>query len=489
MMPITDFNFVVAGIATFAATVGYACTRRQVTGPSGLSPDEIRNALESEFIAADKPSQREPSPKLDTAMSETSVALAQVAVDGGSTMTNLSRSTSPKKESLKRKIPHDGFDEPEKPLKIQQELGYPHNLANIYPPNKRSRTPSTEAEVNAPSPTPTIQPETEVIEEPLVIATQDPESLLEVTTPAPEPPRTPTPPPEQQSFVLPPALPSVFAAPQPAPQVAQQVPVTPKSVAFRSFASPSSGFAAFAGSASPFASVSKPQQSAFKPGRSIWNTAPSNLVTHPNEAIAEDGTLDDPFNSASPSFALEETKPLASPSVAKNARQYHPLALPPIEESKSVDESILTRNVTGEEEEEVEMELKNVKLYIKRGNKNFGEGIPGHLKLLSHRTTLEERLLFRREPLWKVSMNVRVQSTARCLFVPEENALKLILKEDVNTSKPVAELSKDSEPKQELVIYALKPGRACSKQDFREFAETLVQSSHFNPTAGSAAQV
>jgi hypothetical protein len=28
MLPINDFNFVVAGIATFAATVGYACTRR-----------------------------------------------------------------------------------------------------------------------------------------------------------------------------------------------------------------------------------------------------------------------------------------------------------------------------------------------------------------------------------------------------------------------------------------------------------------------------
>lgn len=28
MFPVSDFNFVVAGIATFAATVGYACSRR-----------------------------------------------------------------------------------------------------------------------------------------------------------------------------------------------------------------------------------------------------------------------------------------------------------------------------------------------------------------------------------------------------------------------------------------------------------------------------
>lgn len=49
-------------------------------------------------------------------------------------------------------------------------------------------------------------------------------------------------------------------------------------------------------------------------------------------------------------------------------------------------------DTTGEEDEDVEMELKNVKLYVKRGDKNFGEGILGHLKLLSHQTTLDERL-------------------------------------------------------------------------------------------------
>jgi len=32
MFPVNDFNFVVAGIATFAATVGYACTRRLGSG-------------------------------------------------------------------------------------------------------------------------------------------------------------------------------------------------------------------------------------------------------------------------------------------------------------------------------------------------------------------------------------------------------------------------------------------------------------------------
>ena len=60
------------------------------------------------------------------------------------------------------------------------------------------------------------------------------------------------------------------------------------------------------------------------------------------------------------------------------------------------------------------------------------------------------RAVFRREPLWKVSMNVRVQSTVRCVFVPEENVLRLILKEEVEST------SEKENKKQELVIYALK---------------------------------
>lgn len=57
-------------------------------------------------------------------------------------------------------------------------------------------------------------------------------------------------------------------------------------------------------------------------------------------------------------------------------------------------------------------------------------------------------------------MNIRVQPTVRCLYVPEENALKLILKEDINadasSSKAKTSSPKASEAKQELVIYVLK---------------------------------
>jgi hypothetical protein len=51
-------------------------------------------------------------------------------------------------------------------------------------------------------------------------------------------------------------------------------------------------------------------------------------------------------------------------------------------------------------------------------------------------------------------MNVRLQPTVRCAFVPEENALKLILKETVDA--PSADVSTEPDLKQELVIYVLK---------------------------------
>ncbi|KAF5354560.1 hypothetical protein D9758_011192 [Tetrapyrgos nigripes] len=84
---------------------------------------------------------------------------------------------------------------------------------------------------------------------------------------------------------------------------------------------------------------------------------------------------------------------------------------------------------TGEEEETVECELKGVKLFIKRGTKEYSSGMLGHVKLLSSKGQDAERLLFRREPLWKISMNARLQPTVRCSFDSEESILRVILPE------------------------------------------------------------
>ena len=132
---------------------------------------------------------------------------------------------------------------------------------------------------------------------------------------------------------------------------------------------------------------------------------------------------------------------------------------------------------------------------MKRGDKSFSEGMFGHIKLLSNRTTLDERicvfffffsfgapryidisfslllflfLVFRREPLWKVSMNIRVQPTVRCSYVAEENVLRIVLKEIVggtgNVASSVAATAESSDSRvgsgdstnQEVVVYALK---------------------------------
>ena len=48
--------------------------------------------------------------------------------------------------------------------------------------------------------------------------------------------------------------------------------------------------------------------------------------------------------------------------------------------------------MTGEEEEEVEMELKGAKVFVKRGSRDFCEGILGNVKLLKRRDSGEERV-------------------------------------------------------------------------------------------------
>ena len=94
----------------------------------------------------------------------------------------------------------------------------------------------------------------------------------------------------------------------------------------------------------------------------------------------------------------------------------------------------------------------------------------GHLKLLSDRKTLKERLrtptlslpsyytkpdiylVFRREPLWQVSMNVKVNNGVRCTYEREENAIRLVLKEPAGGQ--LVSSSKDQQL--EVVVYALK---------------------------------
>ncbi|TFK81435.1 hypothetical protein K466DRAFT_502138, partial [Polyporus arcularius HHB13444] len=120
--------------------------------------------------------------------------------------------------------------------------------------------------------------------------------------------------------------------------------------------------------------------------------------------------------------------------------------------------------ITGEEDEDVSSELKGAKVFIKRGEHDFCEGILGNVKLLKHKGTGAERLLFRREPIWKVSMNVRLRAAVRCSFDEAQGALRVMLKERVEDAQ-----------QEQLVMYVLKRGKA-SRTDFADFARAVVES-------------
>ena len=55
------------------------------------------------------------------------------------------------------------------------------------------------------------------------------------------------------------------------------------------------------------------------------------------------------------------------------------------------------------------------------------------------------RTVFRREPIWKVSMSVRLRPAVRCSFDEAQGALRVTLKERA-----------EDEQEEQLVIYALR---------------------------------
>ncbi|KAJ6561209.1 hypothetical protein DFH09DRAFT_1160775 [Mycena vulgaris] len=400
-----DFNFIVCGIATIAATVGYACVRKVRPLPSRGALQHLDNLEDNsrpkEISRIFEEPVQEPDPSIDT---HSDVELEPIADVGNS--------------SLKRKRAHD--QEESDPDMVE---GYPHNLKSIYPNKRRSgsiseQDPNESTEKMTPEdcdPSTNEQPQilaAPSLPDPVSSAPPEPDLVEEILIPeTPKPEPVPT---EIPRFVF----------PQTPPRITQ-FPST------RSRASP--GFANFAGSSSPFRAFGPSTASASIAGKPIWANTP--------------GTAVPAVESPTPTVELEEKSDPLPALVAAKASSL-----------------VIQAQLTGEEEEDVTLELKGVKLFVKRGDDNFSGGMVGHIKLLSHRTNLSKRLLFRREPLWKVSMNVRMQPTVRCTFDVQENILRVALKE--LEDKP------DSAP--QTVIYAFKPSRSCRRGDFQDFAESLL---------------
>ena len=102
MFPVADFNFVVAGIATFAATVGYACTRQLGASLYDLLIRLMtRKCLPNQFCDELRSGPVSPHVQKEASLSNLDDTTSQ----------DQDIITSSSQESLKRKNPDDGFDE------------------------------------------------------------------------------------------------------------------------------------------------------------------------------------------------------------------------------------------------------------------------------------------------------------------------------------------------------------------------------------------
>ncbi|TFK69082.1 hypothetical protein BDN72DRAFT_897552 [Pluteus cervinus] len=446
----------------------------QVSHVSGTIPVQSRQASPG------------PNHTITTTTTTTTTTSATIAMSGAASTVSGPTPVAGRRTSLKRKSLHDQSED------ADSSYGYPRNLKSLYPPNKRSRTPSSESADETPANTdePVVQPapspqesqvETQVSTTTELVSTP-PQTLQELPPVQLAPPQisrpTTPPPPVQATPTLITPLPST---PRPTfgltSSVGSQSP--PRTPLPR-------GFASFAGSASPFAPLSKPSPSPFglKPGSSIWGSSSTSAAAwaSPNRSSSAlnaiesqektDTATDNEGGSDSDKDEVKSSK-VEEKSQEKEKKKKGKESSHAIDEATPEGDLKETSNQpTGEENEDVELELKGVKLFTSRGNKGYTSGMLGHVKLLSNKTTLEERLLFRREPLWQVTMNVRMHPLLRCSYDEEENVLRVVMTEFIE-KKDVPQ----SEWKTEVVVYALKPGRACSKKNFKEFAESLLESS------------
>ncbi|KAG6381755.1 hypothetical protein JVT61DRAFT_360 [Boletus reticuloceps] len=430
MLPMSEFHFAFCGIATVAATLGYACARRAVL--SLASPDEPSKA----DVEAGPSEERSLKRKLD---------------DSDEHDADTEEQSRPIKRNRTPPIDQHDSDDDEWEVIVAPPPYDCHTIEQNLTP-VRERTPSVHHET-AP------QPEQKGAEAGLYAT--------------PQPPQVNLSPNESETL--------------PASSIAPSTPPAPAK-----FAS-ANAFSAFSGSSSPFASYSSTSgASPFAISGQIVRTAPAWRRDNENEL--------DVFGRASPANALApSTNDAAAPATTQS---------PILSQSKSTPavprETKSFTYLSGEEDETIQAELKGVKLFVKRGRKEFTDGMYGHIKILAQKSALQKtdnedspraepktdprtRLLFRRDPLGQVSMNVGLHPTVRCHFDTAENILRVILMEQVTTDR------KDS--REDVVVYALKPGRA-QKADFQSFANSLCDhnglqsravTSPTTPASGAAA--
>ncbi|KAG1739042.1 hypothetical protein EDB19DRAFT_1712626 [Suillus lakei] len=404
MLPITEFQFAFCGIATFAATFGYACARRASSlgaQPSHVDVEPEEKSLKRKLDESDaesegeqeRPVKRSRTPPNDHEEEEWEVVIPP-----------------PSYQEAQNAAPH-----PEPAVRHEVPTVAQVGTAQVEEVAPSANEPAPEAHIPPASiVSENVQPAKPQTEEvaPQSKHAENQSQLLKTDEPSEPRPVTPPPP----------------SAPKP-------VTIRPNVTAFSSFANTKSPFTKY--SNTPFPSSMSTSTPAWRCGES---RTPGFLAENAPVSCPNDNAL-----SSSPNEVAE-----TSSAGALGDR---------VQASTTSKASSL---VTGEEDESVSSELKGVKIFIKRGRKEFTDGNFGHIKVLTQNE--RTRLLFRRDPLGQVSMNVALRPAVRCHYDAGENILRVVLMEQVAVE--------GKEPKDEVVIYALKPGRA-SKADFKVFAETL----------------
>ncbi|TCD67390.1 hypothetical protein EIP91_012425 [Steccherinum ochraceum] len=417
MFPLNDFNFVACALATFSAAVGYKYSQRQ-RGPQRRQQQRGRS---SSWASGSLKAAGRYLPRRSSSVSAGASIFAESDVDSYPSDAPTPSDTvfdETEPGSLKRKLHNDL---PLNTVDADQTLRDAGRKSSP-PPQKRFRSSTPDADEDtspslfegfaSPQP-PTPPPLTpEVV---MADADEVPDAVVESTVPT----------------VVETTIP-LAAAPAPTS------PTRLESTFTIPACKPSTAFSAFAGTSSAFSSAFA---STGPPLRPAWYTPDSSAKS----AI---------------SASLE-------PTASAETKQVEALG------TKSQAPPSSTPIVTGEEEEDVEAELKGVKLLVKRGDKDFTDGILGHVKLLSNKKTKDERIVFRREPVWKVSMSVRLRPTVRCIFDEEHGVLRLTLKEKSEDTEGDSPKHND----ETVVIYAFRRGKV-SKSDFADFAKGCHYHSH-----------
>ncbi|GBE89514.1 hypothetical protein SCP_1601760 [Sparassis crispa] len=455
MFPLNDFNLVCCALATVSAAFGYNVTRRRRS--HSLNTQRLAEEERKREVLARSQSVASMFSSCDSTMtldSEGTGSEPPVSVyPSPPESVNALDDTEP--GTLKRKNRDEGNNDPD---------GETHGAAkdrSSSPPRKRCRTPpasydpestvKNEGEAAMTS-TQTVniitadQQQLETVPAVKVVVADGQqqeaffsgETATQIKIEEPDiasqtPFSFPIPKPHSE------CKPSIFSSMQPIPAV-----------------KPSTAFKSFAGSSSSFTTTSTSSispRSGFKPvwcSGSIILNAPSSteLTTSQDDAQAVcDAALSSGEGSSSLKASTHED-PLAAHLYSKSTHS----------------------TLTGEEDETIRAELKGAKVYVKRGGREFSDGILGHAKILVHKETGEERILFRREQVWKVTMSVRLRPTVRCTYDEEQGVLRIVLKElEEREGVP------PDQWKQQVVIYALKRGKA-SKGDFAEFSRAVVAS-------------